>query len=83
MKQLTRIERRQARIRAIRARQNQAGIPPNEEVDIKPEAHHVIGKSQNSPENVPLFLQKFAGDPAVKVKGLLRSAQIGRLLTTH
>src|ERR1700683_2723637 len=29
MKQLTRIERRQARIRTIRAQQNQAGIPPN------------------------------------------------------
>ena len=32
-----------------------------------PEAHHVIGKSQNFPEKIPLFLEKHAGDPAIKV----------------
>jgi hypothetical protein len=64
---LTHIERRQARLRAIRARHRNAGIP-NEEVEVKPEAHHIIGKSQNFPDNVSLFLKKFAGDPATKVK---------------
>jgi hypothetical protein len=32
-----------------------------------PDGHHVVGKSQNFPENIPLFLQKNAGDPAIKV----------------
>ena len=72
LKQLTQIERRQARLRAIRARHRTAGRPENEEVEIKPEAHHVIGKSQNFPENIPLFLQKFTGDAAVKVKGITK-----------
>jgi len=64
VKQLTRLERRQARIRAIRA---QTGRPQNEETEVKPEVHHTIGVSQNHPVNVPLFLQKSAGDPAIKV----------------
>jgi hypothetical protein len=67
IKQLTQIERRQARIRRIRARHQQAGTPAREEVAFTAEAHHVIGKSQNYPENIPNFLQKYAGDPAVKV----------------
>jgi hypothetical protein len=49
-----------------------AGRPKNEELEIKPEAHHVIGKSQNFLENIPLFLQKFTGDAAVKVKGITK-----------
>ena len=31
------------------------------------DGHHVVGKSQNFPESIPLFLQKNAGDPAIKV----------------
>jgi hypothetical protein len=45
----------------------------NEEVDVKPEIHHVIGKTQNYPENITLFLQKNAGDPAIKVLSFLIS----------
>jgi hypothetical protein len=75
IKQLTQIERRQARLRAIRARHKKAGIPQCEEVEICPEAHHVIGVSQNYPVNIPLFLHKFAGDPAVKVKTVVYSLQ--------
>jgi hypothetical protein len=70
---LTQIERRQARIRRIRARHQQAGRPASEEVAFTAEAHHVIGKSQNYPENIPNFLQKYAGDPAVKVNQSFRS----------
>jgi hypothetical protein len=67
-KQLTQIERRQARLRHLRARHQKAGTPPREEVAATPDMHHVIGKSQNYPENIPLFLQKHAGDPAIKVE---------------
>jgi hypothetical protein len=63
---MTQIERRQTRIRRIREQYKKAGTA-QEEVPGKPDAHHVIGKSQNHPENIPLFLQKHAGDPAVKV----------------
>lgn len=65
---MARIERRRARIRCIRAQQQKAGKPSSEQVANKPEAHHIIGKSQNYPENISLFLQKHAGDPAVKVR---------------
>lgn len=68
VKQLAQIERRQARLRRIHARRSQPGKPPCEEVPTTPEARYVIGKTQNQPENISLFLQKYAGDPAVKVK---------------
>jgi len=45
-----------------------AGKPQIEEVEASPDAHHVIGKSQNYPVNIPLFLRESPGDPAVKVK---------------
>jgi hypothetical protein len=64
---MTKIERRQARLRRIRARYSKAKSQGNEEVATTPDAHHVIGHSQNFPENIPLFLQKYAEDPAVKV----------------
>src|ERR1700733_13239137 len=70
VRQLTQIERRQARIRRIRAHYQQAGRPASEEVASTTEPHHVIGNSQNYPENIPNFLQKYAGDPAVKVNQL-------------
>jgi hypothetical protein len=38
-----------------------------EEVATSPEAHFHVGKSQNSPQNIPLFLQRHARDPAIKV----------------
>ena len=49
-------------------RNQDAGIPLNEEVTVTPDTHHAIGKSQNFPEKIPLFLQKHAGDPSIKVK---------------
>jgi hypothetical protein len=66
VKQLTQIERRQVRLRAIRARNQDAGIPLHEDVSATPEMHHAFGKSQKLSENIPLFLQKHAGDPSIK-----------------
>ena len=43
------------------------GKTAQEEVPNKPDVHHIIGKSQNHPENISLFLQKYTGDPAIKV----------------
>jgi hypothetical protein len=80
IKQLTKIERRRARLRRIRARHQTAGKLRDEEVPITPEAHHTIGKSQNYPENIPLFLQKYVGDPAVKVKVIFSSADSNILM---
>jgi len=64
---LTQIERHQARIRRIHARHQKTGRPQSEDVPTAPKAHHVIGKSQNHPESIPLFLRNNAGDPAIKV----------------
>jgi hypothetical protein len=69
IKQLTQIERRQARIRRIHEQHHKCGKPQNEQVQVAstPDVHHVIGKSQNHPKHITLFLRKHAGDPAVKV----------------
>jgi hypothetical protein len=66
-KQITQIERRQARLRRIREGHRRSGKPQDEQVVGSPEAHHHIGKSQNNPEHITHFLRKNAGDPAVKV----------------
>lgn len=64
---MTRIERRQTRIRRIRKQIERAGKTAQEDVSSQPDLHHNIGKSQNFPESIPLFLQKHMDDPAVKV----------------
>ena len=63
--QLAAIEHRQARIRCIRMRQEKLNA-----TDPTPETlkhHHVIGKSQNNPEDISRFLQENSDDLAVKV----------------
>ena|ERR1700722_1958804 len=65
VRQLTQIERRQTRIRHLRY---QLGTSKNESIPRAPHAHHIIGETQNDPESIPTFLQKHAGDPAVKVR---------------
>jgi hypothetical protein len=70
IKQLTQIERRQERIRRIRLRlRTQAGETSTGGSDAatSPSARYHLGRTQNYPENIPLFLQKHAGDPAIKV----------------
>ena len=67
IKQLTGIERRQARLCRIHARCKEKKRQIGEEVAASPEAHHVIGKLQNVPVNIPRFLQNNVDDPVVKV----------------
>lgn len=65
---MTRIERREARIRRIRAKLYNGKKHANEApVAQGPEAHHHIGTSQNLYEHIGSFLRKNLGDPAVKV----------------
>ena len=72
--QLAAIERRQARIRRIRMRQEvlSATDPTPETL----EHHHAIGKSQNDPQDINKFLQDNSDDPAAKV------APLSSLITT-
>jgi hypothetical protein len=67
VKQIAGIERQEARIHRIRDKQWPPGAMIEEEVATSPEAHFHVGKSQNYPENIPLFLQRHLGDPAVRV----------------
>lgn len=70
VKQLSRIERRQARIRRIRDRYlgaSKAISSVESNTTISPEAHHHIGKSQNEYEPIGAFLLKNAEDPAIEV----------------
>jgi hypothetical protein len=66
VKQLARIERRQARIRRIRPQKPPSQLD-GEECAARPESHHTIGKTENFPEHLGLFVHKHLGDPAVKV----------------
>jgi hypothetical protein len=69
LKQLTQIERRQSRICQIRSKltagKNLHSSEVNPTASLSIQYH--IGKSQNESEVIPVFLQKHAGDPAVKV----------------
>lgn len=70
MKQISSIEQREARIHHIHDNQSPYGAVINEEVASSPEAHFHIGKSQNNPVNIPLYLQMHLGDPATKVSAI-------------
>lgn len=61
---MTQIERRQIRICRIRERNDDVNT---EDIDKAINLPYNVGKSQNYPENVSLFLQKYAGDPAILV----------------
>jgi hypothetical protein len=72
VKQLTHIERCQSCIRRIRECNEIPDLADDEpELISSPEAHHSMGKSQNNPWNISLFLQRNAGDPAIKVRNFL------------
>ncbi|KAH7909551.1 hypothetical protein BJ138DRAFT_1197527 [Hygrophoropsis aurantiaca] len=71
--QITRIERRQTRIRRIRERLgNRTGGSSETHADedsamaCPSGVHHVIGSSQNIPCDIPSFVQKYTGDPAIQ-----------------
>ena len=66
VKQLARIERREARIHRLRPPKsgNQA---PDEGCATLPKAHHTIGQTESFPEHIGQFVQRHSGDPAVEV----------------
>ncbi|KZP03478.1 hypothetical protein FIBSPDRAFT_768897 [Athelia psychrophila] len=67
VKQMTGIERREARIRRIRERLYPKGKQPAVVPSIQdPNAHHHIGISQTHPVDIGSFLRDNAGDPATK-----------------
>lgn len=68
IRQITQIERREHRLRRIRAHNNPSyGHDRDTSEAISPDMHHHIGKSQNEAEHIGTFLSTNAGDPAVKV----------------
>jgi hypothetical protein len=70
VRQMARIERREFRLRRIRARLSGKSKMPCEAVGSAPHEHHHIGVSQNNFEHIGTFLQNHAGDPATKVRRL-------------
>jgi hypothetical protein len=67
VKQVTRIDRRQARIRRIKAKNIANPEVDNEKVAFTPNSQYVIGKSQDLPLDLIVFVQRYSGDPALKV----------------
>ncbi|KAF8057993.1 hypothetical protein FPV67DRAFT_1429294 [Lyophyllum atratum] len=71
IKQITQIERRQTRIRRIRAKNFPVRKVRSKEDEVSlggpcPEVHHKIGKSENTPEHIGMFIRRNDGDPAIK-----------------
>lgn len=75
IKQITRIERRQARIRRIKHKLT-ARRAQSEDVATSPDAHHHIGSSQKHHEHIPSFLQVHKGDPAIQVCAIFTHSNI-------
>jgi hypothetical protein len=76
IKQLAQIERRRARIRHIKkANCLKHRKASNEQVQAAQcaESHHFIGKSRNFPQHVGMFVTKYSGDPALKVRQIFTS----------
>lgn len=77
LRQMTQIERRQARIRRIRnylshnqTDEESAARNLSEFADVPildTSARYQIGKTQNNPEHILSFIQKNERDPAIKV----------------
>ena len=64
---MTQIERWQARLRQIHAKNGMDSSLGAEVLAASGEAHHTIGILQNILESIPQFLQKNSSDPAIKV----------------
>lgn len=67
VKQLARIERREARLRRIRARFSATRHDACEAMVSSPYEHHHVGVSQNHHHHIGTFLRENSGDPAIKV----------------
>jgi hypothetical protein len=76
IKQLTQIERRQARIHRIRQNLDGRHSIKDSDIAVSPDVRYHVGSTQNHPENIPLFLQKHAGDPAIKVSHFIAASQL-------
>ena len=74
--QLASIERRQDRIRQIRTKVAALRAYRQDPVPNRPDIHHVIGESQNFPENIVLFQARNSDDPAVRVSRFLLSVNV-------
>jgi hypothetical protein len=70
VKQMTQIERREARIRHIRTKTfgKDEESTSYEQVALNPHVHHCIGQSENFYEHIGLNFAERSGDPAVRVK---------------
>jgi hypothetical protein len=82
--QLSKIERRQSRIRRIRETTQQ----PLHQTDVNdnltdPRAQYNMGKTQNSPVHLPTFLHKNNDDPAIKVSRAVPFSSFFFLLSSH
>jgi hypothetical protein len=75
VKQMTQMERRQARIRRIKHSLSSTRAQA-EPVAAEPEARYHIGVSQNRPEHIGTFLRSHEGDPAIKVGILFTLSEI-------
>jgi hypothetical protein len=89
-KQLAQIERRHARIRRIRQKFPDRSMTNEDMASI--DDRYEIGSTEKFPEYIPQFLNKNAGDPAIKAKtsrhiltpySLLISSFTGLLATTE
>ena len=65
--QLASIEHRQERIRQIRSKVAALRAYHQDPAPNRPNIHHVIGQSQNFPENIVLLQACNSDDPAVRV----------------
>lgn len=63
--QLASIEQRQACLHHIHLKHDALCLA--DPIPNKPEEHHVIGQSQNFPEDLACFMQANIGDPAIEV----------------
>ena len=77
--QLASIERRQARIHRIHAKRG--ALNRTDPIPNKPEEHHVIGQSQNFPEDLTRFMQTNIRDPAVEVRHYTSYGWVAKLTT--
>lgn len=87
---MTQIERRQARIRRIRAQLDTEGNPKivlEVETGTSSDNRYHIGKTQNQPEHIISFIQQNTGDPAIKVSCCFSNCKIRtdifKLLALH
>lgn len=67
VRQLTQIERRQARLRRIKQCQQQASRSEVNETVFDPKLHHHIGQSEKIYDDFGQYLRDHAKDPAIKV----------------